>query len=1489
MNKLLTFIALMLFSVLSFAQPINNDCAGIIDLGEAPICPSPAIYTNLDATESNIGNDNFPNCFNGAPTRDVWFQFTASAGIEDYVITVTGTPDGMGSDPILMPQVALYRGDICAFDELVILDCADAIAGESEVSMLVNGLTAGVTYYLRINDWTLSTPNWGSFSLCVEEFVQTVYTIDEGSASVCSGELYDSGGANGDYGSNENFIFTICPDDPHACINFSLHNYNVENGDDVINFYDGDNVLAPLIGEIDGGGNGQNHGGVCYNVSASSGCLTVQFSSDGFLNFEGFYGSWECTTENCPDPSPIDISPNSTAAEIEAALQNPLMDISVVNIICPDNAYGTFVATDETGLGMNDGLLITTGRATDVSNPATILASTDHNATGDPDLNYLQTTYGNGFGFINDACSVELDVTPKSGNIGFDYVFGSDEYKQNVSQFSNDLMAIMISGPGISGEPGLNNQEHLTFLPGNALIQIQTVNPGTRWEYFRNNEENESLVYNGLTSDFLGERKYMVAQKSVSPCQTYRVKMAIGDTDPNDDSGLFVRPTTEGVPVVSLNYLTGIDYLVEGCTDIENLIDISLPNPISTTLVFQVQIGGTATKNIDYQASIPPQIIIQPGETGIQIPITVIDDNIAEGTETIELTLITNFGCGDVVFSQTTIEIEDELTVNIAPSLDTVFVCDGIFTADLAATGAATYEWTPNGVFDDPTAANPTATVANDQTVTVTGSLGTCSATDEVFLQIVSPQVNIDQASTEICEGESFQITSTNNVGDEGLSWEPAFGLDDPNSTDPLASPNFTTTYTLTVETATGGCTATDEVTVTVEPFDFPEITVTDTLICQNSSVLLAEPVFNSSTVFEWSPGDGLNSTTIPNATATPDVSTTYTLTATSINGICTEQATVHIDVFPADVAISNPDTIEICLGDTIALNSITSTSGLGLIWTPADSLSSTTDETVLANPIYSTWYYATLEVGDCIVSDSVFIQVDSLPDLAISAIPDKESYCEGEVVSLASQGYAVSKYPEIEHIWIPAPGAISEDTLLNLVINATETAIYTRYSMNNACSDTAQIEIIVVPTAVITITPDNPIVCPAETIQLVASSPDITDFEWSPSNGLSCDDCPNPVVNPPGSITYQVSGEFMGCPATAQVTVTEEQGPNFDLTSTKKVCEGETVLLNSVVDPDATYIWTLADGTVFSNDPMPMVTVTEPTEYFLSVTKGDCPPTETSITINPISEVDLNLSISDVGPICAGEEVSLSAQIDSPNGTYAWTHDATLSGPNITEIPEVGITNYTLLFTSAESDESDLVCFTKEATISVEVAAPFILDSLVANPECVFEGEELSLEAITSPSVLNNPVYTWQLTNGTPQGETFENVIMVTAATLENQDSAQATYQVIIVDEAGCRADAEVDVTIKNSFIEIPNAFTPDGDEMNDRFNLLRSDNVEVLDFKVWNRWGQLVYENDSNDFGWDGTKDGNPAAVDVYVYSIKYRFGEIEETLTGELTLLR
>jgi len=1477
MKKPLLFFFFALWALVLVAQPANDDCAGIVNLGTAPVCPS-AVFTNLNATESNIGNDNQPGCFNGPPARDVWFQFTATADFLDYLITVKGA----GADPILMPQIALYRGDVCLMDELVLLGCADAVAGESAVSLQVNGLTPGLPYFLRINDWTLSTPNWGSFEICVEEYVQTTYTIDQGGASTCSGELYDTGGPNGNYGNNETHIFTICPDDPHGCILFNLVSYELQNGGDFLTFFDGPNVFAPIIGQIDGGGNGANHGGVCYSVAASSGCLTLQFTSNGNFNYEGFYGTWTCTSEACPTPEPLSVTPDPTAAAIEQALESPVMDVAVTNVFCPDGALGTFQATDQTGLGMNEGLLLTTGLAGEVSNPASVLVSTNHNATGDPDLDFLHSTFGNGVDIVHDGCVVEMDVTPKWGRVGFDYVFGSDEYKQTFSPFSNDLMAILISGPGIPGMAGLNNQENIGFLPGNVLVDIQNVNAATRWEYFRNNEASQTIAYNGLTSDFLGVKKTISAVKNVTPCQTYHVKLAIGDTDENDDSGLFVRPTVEGIPVVEVEYKTGIDYLVEGCTNVDNQIHIKLPHPISTTLVFQVQVGGTATPNVDYLANIPVQVIFQPGETDLSFPISVLSDNIAEGTETIELRLATDFGCGEVIFSQTTLLIKDELSVQILPESDTVFVCDGVFTADLSAEGAASYAWSPGGVFDDPNAQNVTATIAADQWVSVAGTLGSCTASDSVFLKIVSPQINISQDDLKICAGETVALSSTNNVQNAGLIWEPSTGLDDPTSPNPFATPAFTTTYTARVETASGNCTASDEITITVEPFDFPKINVTDTLICQNSSVVLAEPVPNTSTTFEWTPADGLNATTIPNPTATPDVSTTYTLVAMSQDGFCVDSAEVHIEVLPADVEIQNPDVVEICLGDSIQLTAITSTGGAGLTWSPADSLSSTTDEVVIANPMYSTWYYATLEVGDCVVKDSVYVRVDSLPDLAISAIPDKDMYCEGEIISLVSEGYAPGTYPDISHVWIPAAGAISADTLFNFVFNATETTTYVRYSSNHACSDTAQFEIVVVPTAEITITPEMPTVCPGGSVQLVASSPDITEFEWSPGNGLSCTDCPNPVATPPVSITYQVSGEFMGCPSNATVFVELDTPPVLGLTTETTICDGESVVLNTLEDPDATYVWTLDDGTVFSNEPMPEQSPTETTTYHLSISKNNCPPIEKSVTIEVIKEADLTLTLNGPTRICLGDEVSLSAQIETSGGTFDWSHDSDEKDAQTTDVPGVGTTVYTLTYTSPRG------CFTRVAEVSVEVAAPFVLDSLTADPICVFEGGEIALEATTTPSVLDEPEYTWQL-DGANLGKTAENFFTLTAPVLDNADSVEVILTVFVLDAAGCSATAEVPVTVKNSYIALPNAFTPDNDNLNERFNLLRSDNVTVLDFRIWNRWGKLVYDNETNDLGWDGTISGEPAPSDVYVYYIRYQFGEVEEILKGELTLLR
>ena len=97
----------------------------------------------------------------------------------------------------------------------------------------------------------------------------------------------------------------------------------------------------------------------------------------------------------------------------------------------------------------------------------------------------------------------------------------------------------------------------------------------------------------------------------------------------------------------------------------------------------------------------------------------------------------------------------------------------------------------------------------------------------------------------------------------------------------------------------------------------------------------LAAEVSNTNTTFEWMPDTGLDDATIPNAIATPDATTTYTLTATSENGLCTESFSTTITVLPADVDIL-PDTIDLCIGDSAMIEAVTSTGGTGLTWSPA-------------------------------------------------------------------------------------------------------------------------------------------------------------------------------------------------------------------------------------------------------------------------------------------------------------------------------------------------------------------------------------------------------------------------------------------------------------------------------------------------------------------------------------------------------------------------
>jgi gliding motility-associated-like protein len=96
--------------------------------------------------------------------------------------------------------------------------------------------------------------------------------------------------------------------------------------------------------------------------------------------------------------------------------------------------------------------------------------------------------------------------------------------------------------------------------------------------------------------------------------------------------------------------------------------------------------------------------------------------------------------------------------------------------------------------------------------------------------------------------------------------------------------------------------------------------------------------------------------------------------------------------------------------------------------------------------------------------------------------------------------------------------------------------------------------------------------------------------------------------------------------------------------------------------------------------------------------------------------------------------------------------------------------------------------------------------------------------------------------------------------------------YKVILqVSNAHCQPDSIVfEVMISDSYLEVPNTFTPNGDGANDEFKVIYK---SIKEFHCWiyNRWGKLVYKWDDPAEGWDGTINGRPAAVGAYYYVIR------------------
>ena len=121
---------------------------------------------------------------------------------------------------------------------------------------------------------------------------------------------------------------------------------------------------------------------------------------------------------------------------------------------------------------------------------------------------------------------------------------------------------------------------------------------------------------------------------------------------------------------------------------------------------------------------------------------------------------------------------------------------------------------------------------------------------------------------------------------------------------------------------------------------------------------------------------------------------------------------------------------------------------------------------------------------------------------------------------------------------------------------------------------------------------------------------------------------------------------------------------------------------------------------------------------------------------------------------------------------------------------------------------------------------------------------------------------------------------------------NASGTFNTCLVafNNSGCSDTScqAINVTI-NSVLDVPNAFSPNGDGNNDKI-YVRGFGIDKMTWRVYNRWGTMVYESSDASEGWDGTYKGKPQPQDVYHYTLIVQFSSKERiTKKGDITLLR
>lgn len=1034
------------------------------------------------------------------------------------------------------------------------------------------------------------------------------------------------------------------------------------------------------------------------------------------------------------------VQPVNNAQQIADGIEGVGVEIFNPVLDCAPGGAGGFVGVNS-AIQIDSGLILSTGLVTDAMPPVQgPNIGSNMGFPGDTLLSLQADTVQS-----YDKCVFRFKAVPMAGFMKLQYTFASEEYPEKICCPDRDQFGIFVSGVNPNPNPIVGPVYNYTNVCLNTNvnppgpIELSTASNGVAGPGCFCPPQvpiyNTLYVSNpfGLTEEFDGFTVNIEAIFPVVPCDTYDIRLAVADIfDAVGDSYLLIEASSvsSGGYELSNTAVSGDTFLVEGCSPGQIVIDRDARDTAATSILLSY--GGSAVNGVDV-STLPTNPTFASQSSSISIPVNAIADNTIEGEE--ELVVYLMHPCTGNRIDSTTLYIRDELPVQAFP--DTT-VCEGE-PVRLFAIGAANFSWSPPTYLNNPSAQAPISEPGDTIVYTVTGSSGSCSNTDSITI-ITSPIPAISAGNdTAVCAGETGQLKGFVESGSTPL-WSPPNGLAVPTLVQPVVFTQQSTRYILTA-TSPDGCIASDTMIYRVNPRPTVRTNQLVNICPGDTAILTASGAEN----YVWDADPALLDTVGDSVRAIPTSNQRFYVTGIDSNG-CSRGAFVDVQLFsPPSVNATAPSPI--CEGDTVWG---TASGANTYTWLPASNSGGNGSNTALFPITTVTYTVIGTDANGCADTALLPITVQDAPTLQTSVSQDP--VCVGDTVTLTVNGANT-------YTWTGPVNNPNSATTTAIII---DTTTFTVMGTDNiGCSSTDTVVVNTFSTPVIS-TGTGDSICIGGSIVLTASGG--TQYQWSPSAGLSDPASATPTASPSTTTAYTVEvRDANGCLAVDSTTITVLPLPSINTGGTQTICENDTVQLQAT--GGNAYQWSVPGSLSCTTCPDPLAFPMATTTYTVIGTDPfGCPDTQTQqVVVNPLPTVT---AITSNSPICQGDTVQLQA---TGAVQYTWSPATSLSstsGASVQAYPQ-NSTVYTVIGVDANG------C-TNSGTVLVDLFVNPVVSGGANDTICV--GQSIQLQAS------GGTVYQWTPATGLSDS-TIANPVASPAAS--------TTYTVTISDVNGCTATA--------------------------------------------------------------------------------------------------